>query len=131
MSNRNTKAIISLAKNKTKEKEDIVLNEIKKMERNKEKISIYSVAKRTGVSRSFLYNNKKLFCQIDKYRNAKDKNNRNERSSQVIIKALQMKVKQLERQNNNLMNSNYKNKYFKLLDENKELKKQLQKAYKY
>ena len=131
MNNRNTEAIISLAKGKTKEKENIVMNEIKKMVKKNAKISIYSVSKVTGVSRSFLYNNKLLFDKINEYRHGKNEDRKSKESSKVIFKSLQMKCKQLEKENKNLIGNNYKEKYFELLSENKELKNQLQKAYSY
>ena len=95
------------------------------------KISIYSVAKVTGVSRSFLYNNELMFDKINEYRGGKNEERKSKESSKVIFKSLQMKCKQLEKENKNLIGNNYKEKYFELLSENKELKNQLQKAYSY
>jgi len=129
MSKRNTDAIVAMAKDKTCLKVDLVLREIDKMQKKGDKVSVYSVSQKTGVSRSFLYKNKELFNKIDSLRKC---DSRSSDTVQTIIKILQLKIAMLEKENAELKkNDNYKVKYEELLAQNKELKKQLEVAYKY
>ncbi len=103
--------IVSLAKQKSKDRQAEILDEIGQMRKAGENISFYSVAKRTGASKSYLYRNELIASTIDKYRRIHS-DNRTEDSKDVIIKALQ-------------------NKVLKLQEENKQLREQLKIAYKY
>lgn|SRR5690606_2868235 len=129
MTKRNTSAIVAMAKDKTSKKVELVLLEINKMQKKNEKVSIYSVSKKTGVSRSFLYNNQVLFNKIDSIRN---NDTRSEDTIQTIIEAQKLKITKLEKEIAELKkNENFKKKYEDLLAQNRELKKQLEVAYSY
>jgi len=129
MTKRNTSAIVAMAKDKTSKKVELVLLEINKMQKKNEKVSIYSVSKKTGVSRSFLYNNQVLFNKIDSIRN---NDTRSEDTIQTIVEAQKLKITKLEKEIAELKkNENFKKKYEDLLAQNRELKKQLEVAYSY
>lgn len=129
MTKRNTSAIVAMAKDKTSKKVELVLLEINKMQKKNEKVTIYSVSKKTGVSRSFLYNNQVLFNKIDSIRN---NDTRSEDTIQTIIEAQKLKITKLEKEIAELKkNENFKKKYEDLLAQNRELKKQLEVAYSY
>ncbi|MEK4248194.1 DUF6262 family protein [Paenibacillus sp. FSL W7-1287] len=129
MTKRNTSAIVAMAKDKTSKKVELVLLEINKMQKKNEKVTIYSVSKKTGVSRSFLYNNQVLFNKIDSIRN---NDTRSEDTIQTIVEAQKLKITKLEKEIAELKkNENFKKKYEDLLAQNRELKKQLEVAYSY
>ncbi|PAK53424.1 DUF6262 family protein [Paenibacillus sp. 7541] len=129
MTKRNTSAIVAMAKDKTSKKVELVLLEINKMQKKNEKVTIYSVSKKTGVSRSFLYNNQVLFNKIDSIRN---NDTRSEDTIQTIVEAQKLKITKLEKEIAELKkNENFKKKYEDLLARNRELKKQLEVAYSY
>jgi hypothetical protein len=60
MSSLNTEKIIQLAKEKTAEKEQQALSAIESLKGGGKKITFYSVAKETGLSKTFLYNNESV-----------------------------------------------------------------------
>lgn len=129
MLTRNTTAIVANAKNKTAQKVEMVLREIEKIGKHGGKITIYSIAKITRVSRSFLYNNEILYDKINSYRTG-DK--RSDKTLQSIITSQNLKINNLNKEINELKkNENFKKKYQELLEENKNLKKQLEMSYTY
>ena len=129
MTTRNTTAIVANAKNKTAQKVEKVLREIEKIGKHGGKITIYSIAKITGVSRSFLYNNEILYDKINSYRTG-DK--RSDKTLQSIIASQNLKINNLKKEINELKkNENFKKKNQELLEENKNLKKQLEMSYAY
>lgn len=60
-----TKKIVELTKKKSDEKKEYVLEVINSMIRNEEKITFYSVYKKAGVSKSFVYNNEEIRNRIE------------------------------------------------------------------
>lgn len=52
-----TQKIVEIIRKKSEEKKEYVLEVINAMLRNEEKITFYSVYKKAGVSKSFVYNN--------------------------------------------------------------------------
>lgn len=60
-----TDKIVKLTKKKSEEKRDYVLEVINSMIRNEEKITFYSVYKKAGVSKSFVYNNEEIRRRIE------------------------------------------------------------------
>ncbi|REE84574.1 hypothetical protein A8990_114109 [Paenibacillus taihuensis] len=129
MTKRNTSAIVAMAKDKTSKKVELVLLEIDKMKKKNEKVTFYSISKKTGVSRSFLYNNQILFNKINSIRN---NNPRSEDTIQTIVEAQKLKITKLEKEVAELKkNENFKERYEELLAQNKELKKQLEVSYTY
>lgn len=68
MSSLNTEKIIQLAKEKTAEKEKLALDTIEEMRGTGQKVTFYSVAKSTGLSKTFLYNNEPVREMIEDVR---------------------------------------------------------------
>lgn len=60
-----TKKIVEITKKKSEEKKDYVLEVINSMIRNGDKITFYSVYKKAGVSKSFVYNNEEIRNRIE------------------------------------------------------------------
>lgn len=126
-----TEKIKELAKKKSSDRQEEVLKAIRKMQKDGQKVTYYGVAKATGASKSYLYNNAVISEAI---RNARDENPepRSEKSKQSIISAQRMQIKRLQKQIDEMKAANgetYKEKYEKLLQENADLKKQLENAY--
>ncbi|WP_017416631.1 DUF6262 family protein [Clostridium tunisiense] len=110
-----TKGLKEYAKNKSKitlEKVDKVIRELSLTE---QKINFNSVSQLSGVSKTFLYNNKDIKKRIEELRdkqvnktmNQRAKYDKTSKSKDVIILAKDKRIKQLE-------------------DENKKLKEQLE-----
>lgn len=68
MSSSNTEKIIQLAKEKTAEKEKLAIDAIEDLKKDGRKITFYSVAKETGLSKTFLYNNESVRQEIEESR---------------------------------------------------------------
>lgn len=64
-----TQKIVEITKKKSEEKKEYVLEVINAMLRNDEKITFYSVYKKAGVSKSFVYNNEEIRNRIELCRN--------------------------------------------------------------
>ena len=64
-----TKKIVEMTRKKSEEKKEYVLEVINAMLRNGEKITFYSVYKKAGVSKSFVYNNEEIRSRIELCRN--------------------------------------------------------------
>lgn len=129
-----TQVVCEMAKEKSKRRQEEVLLAIKKMEKSKESISFYSVAKKTGASKSYLYGNELISFTIKKAREGSQTSKRSKESKDAIIKSLLLKIKLLEKEKSDLIAGNeesYKNKCERLQEENRELKSQLRAAYKY
>lgn len=134
MGEKSTLKIAELAKKKSVNRQKEVLDAIESMIKNGEKVTFYSVQKKTGASKSYLYNNDKIKMAIQQEREEKIANTRTNESKDAIIKALKMTIKNLEKEIKELKNTNsdsYKLKYEKVLKENKELKEQLKNSYNY
>lgn len=131
---KSTEAMQKARREKAEETERHVLEAIRQMKRGGEKITFYSVAKRTGSSRSYLHNNEKI-CSVIKNIN-EGAAPRSEESTAVLLKAARMKIRALEAENEALKrelegDGMYKKKYEAVLEENRQLRKQLQTAYEY
>lgn len=121
-----------MAKEKTEEKKQIVINTINEMIANGEKITFYSVFQKAGVSKSFVYNNKEIREVIEKHRKSPSKKTQTKDAKDVIIESQKRKIKELEKEIKQLQKDElWKVKYEKLYEENKKLEKQLEKSYKY
>lgn len=122
--------IVELSKNKAEQRKIEVLSCIKKMEKRGEKVSFYKVMKLTGASKSYLYGNSEIRETIEKIRGSESKK-KSKSSNQVIITAQKKKIEVLEKKIKELEKDNsesYKAKYLRILEENKELKKQIKNA---
>lgn len=126
----NCDKMIETNKQRTQDTHDKVLKTLNEMLKNNENITYYSVAKKTGVSRSFLYKDEEIKTFIDKYKTSKStKKIQSQDAKDVIINAQKQKIKELEKYQKE--NENYKEKYDQLLKENKALKEQLKNSYDY
>lgn len=119
-----TEKIVELAKNKSLEKEEMVLNVIEKMKVLGEKITFYSVYNKASVSKSFVYNNERIRNIIEKEREAKVE--QKEETKDNIILIHKKKIIELQKE---LKRENYKEKYYNLLEENKKIKEELNIVY--
>jgi len=122
--------IVKLAKQKSKITEQKVLNTITQMVKDKKNISFYSVYKKAGVSKSFVYTNEKIRNLIEDLRDKNIKVKQSKDSKDVIIESQNNKIKELKSQVRKLKKDElWQEKYKKLKKENQELKKQLEKLY--
>ena len=119
------------AKMKSRKRQTEVLSTIQEMKKHGEKVTFYSVSKKSGASKSYLYNNEIIAAEIRSIRQGSEYT-RSSQSEKAIISSLRYEIRKLNQQISMLQNANsdsYKQKYEKVLEENKELKKQLEKAY--
>lgn len=129
---KNTNKIVSLAKDKSEQKQKEVIKAINEMIKNEDKITFYSVYQKAGVSKSFVYNNKEIRNLIETHRKTTIKMSQSQDAKDVIIESQNRKIKELEKEILSLIkDETWKDKHDKLLAENKQLKLQLEKAYKY
>lgn len=122
-----TDKITELSVNKSKKRKKEVIDSINRMTKRGDKINFYSVMKETKASKSYLYNNKEIRELIEEYRGTNVKP-RSVKGNKVIIEAQQKKIKESEKAIEKLEDDNadsYKQKYEKLLQENRALKQQL------
>ena len=127
-------ACVEAVKAKSAKRVSEVLAAIEEMQQNGDKITFYSVQKRTGASKSFLYKNEAISKAIKENRVSSPGAARSEESKDTIIAALRLTVKQLQAKVRTLeaeREEGYKAKYEKVLAENKELKEQLKSSYEY
>lgn len=128
-----TDACVKKNKEKAMERQNAILAIIDAMEENGQKITFYGVQKESGASKSYLYKNQIIAERIFSARQ-NNESKRNEKSKDVIITSLQIQIKKLQSQIKEFERANsesYKQKYERLVQENKELKKQLSVAYEY
>lgn len=126
-----TKKVVELAKQKTEEKKKHVLNVIEEMAQANEKITFYSVYKKAGVSKSFVYNNDEVRGVIEMYRDGKGKKEEQTKDSKdVIIEALQTENEELKKKIRSLKQDElWKEKYENKKMEVEFLKRRLEQAY--
>ena len=117
-------------KQRTQDTHNKVIKTINEMIQNNENITYYSVSKKSGVSRNFLYKDEDISLLIDKHKTTKStKKIQSQDAKDIIINAQKQKIKELEKYQKE--NENYKEKYDQLLKENKSLKEQLKNSYDY
>lgn len=122
--------MVNKNKQRTQDTHNKVIKIINEMIQNNENITYYSVSKKSGVSRNFLYKDEDISLLIDKHKTSKStKKIQSQDAKDVIIEAQKQKIKELEKYQKE--NENYKEKYDKLLKENKSLKEQLKNSYDY
>lgn len=131
-----TDKIIEMAKDKTRTKEEELVKIIKKLVSRDEKISVYGLSKISGISKSFIRNNKNIYDLVKSYRTNIPIVNIS--SEKQIIKFQKTKILQLESELKLLKKANDGERYIKCNDalekanqEIKSLKQQLEIAYKY
>ncbi|OPD34210.1 transposase [Clostridium botulinum] len=105
-----TKGLKKYAKEKTKITLEKVDKAIRELSFNGEKINFNSVATTSGVSKTFLYNNKEVKeriedlrqKQVDKEMNQRLKYDKTTKSKDIIIIAKDKKIKELQEENKKL-----------------------------
>ncbi|AUN01497.1 transposase [Clostridium botulinum] len=105
-----TKGLKKYAKEKTKLTLEKVDKAIRELSFNGEKINFNSVATASGVSKTFLYNNKEVKERIEDLRkkqvnkeiNQRAKYDKTSKSKDIIIMAKDKKIKDLEEENKKL-----------------------------
>ena len=122
---KNTEGMLAARKKQAEDKERYVLSVIRDMRKNGESVTFYSLQKKTGCSKSYLYGNEKIAEAVRNGGPAK----RSPDSMEMLLKAEKEKNSQLEKQIRELQK--YKDRYEKLRQENQELKHQLSAAYEY
>ncbi len=108
--NPNTTKIIELAKEKSLDAEKKVFSTIKTMMKNKKVINYNTISQESMVSKSFLYKNDGIRKKIDMLRNEQGnlknvvnhKPNTSDKSKDVIIESLKIKIERLEKENKEL-----------------------------
>lgn len=129
-----TAKIKELAKEKSEKRKAEVIKVIKSMIKNGESVSFYSVNKKSGASKSYLYNNEEIYNLIQEARGKEVEKKKTTESKDSIINMLNLKIKKLESEIKALQDGNsdsYKLKYEKVLEENYKLKEQLKNSYNY
>lgn len=132
----NTDKIVSMKKEEAAKKEKFVLDTINRMMLEHKKITFTTVYKEAGVSKPYVYKNDIIRNTIAHYMDNPVHLVKTQDSKDVIIYMQKEKIKELEYQINILKKEfdadlKYKQKYEKVFEENKELKKQLKRAYQY
>ena len=122
--------MVNKNKQRTQDTHDKVIKIINEMIQNDENITYYSVSKKSGVSRNFLYKDEDVSLLIDKHKTSTStKKVQSQDAKDIIINAQKQKIKELEKYLKE--NENYKQKYDELFKENKTLKEQLKNSYDY
>lgn len=110
--------IVEINKEKCQQNMMLVQKEINRMVENRERITVTVLAKNTGLSRGYFYQNEKMRKLVeDAARRQIAVCNSPERISNIAleeenlslkmsIRVLELKIKQLERQNENLLEEN-------------------------
>ncbi|MDU6266805.1 MAG: DUF6262 family protein [Anaerocolumna aminovalerica] len=132
----NTDKIVSMKKEESAKKEKFVLDTINRMALEHKKITFTTVYKEAGVSKPYVYKNDNIRNAIAHYMENPVHSVKTQDSKDVIIYMQKEKIKELEHKINKLQreietDSKYRQKYEKALKENKELKRQLERAYQY
>lgn len=108
-------------------RQEEVLVAIDKMKMMGETINFYTVSRKTGASKSYLYDNKVLSERIKLERLSGNTSGETEKSREVKMKALMLENKRLKSINKQL--EGYREKYEKKREEIEQLKEQLSKSY--
>lgn len=132
----NTNRIVEIKKTESLEKEKIVLDTIQRMALEHKEITFTTVYKEAGVSKPYVYKNETIKSAISKYMKNPVHSTKSQDSKDVIISMQKDKIKELENQIKQFQKAadtdeSYKKKYESTFEENKQLKKQLERAYQY
>lgn len=97
-----TENMIKYSKNKTIITQQKAIDAINEMVKNGENISVYSVRQKTGISKSFLYNNTEVKELIQKHASSTKERNTSPEHKELLkakrdIKKLKARIKELEK----------------------------------
>ncbi|WP_250675782.1 DUF6262 family protein [Paraclostridium ghonii] len=106
----NTKGLKEYAKQRSQMALDKVDKAIRELSLTEQKINFNSVSQLSGVSKTFLYNNKEVKARIEELRdkqvsktiNQRAKYDKTSKSKDIIIMAKDKKIKELEEENKKL-----------------------------
>jgi predicted nuclease with TOPRIM domain len=106
----NTSGLLKTAAEKKEKALKKVDEAIKAMIKNQSRINFQSVAERSGVSKTYLYKNKAIRSRIINLRNQQEglsnpkhvKRNMSDNSKDILIESLRRKVKELEKERDQL-----------------------------
>ena len=128
---RNFSKIIELSKIKTLNKQKRAFEVINELRDITHPINFSIIARKAGVSKSFLYKNEKIHDIIINLRMNQDVKKNENKPEEVIIQ-LRRKIKELEKEiEKRNKDEGWKERCSTLLEENRKLKKQLESAYKF
>lgn len=94
----NTDEIVKLAKKKSIQARNSVIEAIKKLQQEDKNINFSSVAKEANVSRSYLYNNEELRPLIEELRETNDSGRLEVNAKDKIIEKQKDEIKRLKEQ---------------------------------
>lgn len=89
--------IVLLAKKKSQDKEQLVLDAIQTMKAQRQKITFYSVQKTTGVSKSYLYNNSTLRKAITELRDGVQPSPSDADTTETLLAAMKLELRDLRK----------------------------------
>lgn len=128
---KNTETVVRLAKEKSTKREREVIDAVKAMQADGDTVTFYSVAKRTGASKSYLYSNESIRKAIEDARSGEVSKYT---SSKVIIDGLKRENRALLAENERLRSldaAKLEAEVAELKQKVKDLEKQLRSAYSY
>lgn len=117
---------------KTEKARKKALDSIDYFLKNNKTITYSGISKHSGVSRKFLHKDEEVSNIMKKYTDINENIKKTQDSKDVIISSLKLKIKELEKKiKKQEENEEYKIKYLESEAENKRLKEQLRKSYKF
>lgn len=123
-----TDKIVELARKKSVDKEKHVLAVIDELQKQKKKITFYAVQKAAGVSKSYIYNNKKLRALIINMRDDDKIVKLSEETSDTVIAALRVEIREQKKEIRMLRKDQlWEEKYRNLKEENQLLRERIEK----
>ena len=128
---KNTDEVVRLAQQKSAKREAEVMSAIREMKAQGDTVNFYSVAKRTGASKSYLYTNEAIRAAIEEARTVEPAKYT---SSKAIINGLKKQLKALEAENERLRSldaAKLEQEAADLRAKVKDLETQLRSAYSY
>ena len=128
----NPKALREANANKTLEARDKALKAIEEFKKKKLTITYSGISKHSGVSRKFLHNDEIVSVVMKKYTEPNAKVIRTQDSKDAAIFSLKREISQLKKKiTEQQKDESYRQKYEELLDENRKLREQLRRSYKF
>lgn len=124
-----SKALVEFSKKRSEEKIEYVKSIISRMVEEHKKISVYSVQKASGVSKTFIYAHDELLNLIKDLKGEGGKKpDISPEAADTVIAALKVEIEELKKENKVLKQDRlWKEKYLSAKEENELLKKRIEK----
>ena len=124
-----SKALVEFSKKRSEEKIGYVKSVINQMVEEHKRISVYSVQKASGVSKTFIYAHDELLNLIKDLKGEDGKKPEiSAEAVDTVIAALKVEIKELRKENKALKQDRlWKEKYLSAKEENELLKKRIEK----